>query len=104
MFIVPRATAAPVCNPSVGKSSPLAACFKLWTQLGGSWLANDCTRYCGLASLASCSLNLPKLKPATVCGASLFQTVMLCPPSLLSLTSSPVATIFIPLGIWKVMS
>src|SRR5271157_4052231 len=76
----------------------------LLTQSGGSWLAKDCTRYSGFVSFVSSTLNLPKLNPATVWGTSLFHTVTFWPPSLLSLTRSPVAAIFMPLGMWKVMS
>src|SRR5215831_17166070 len=93
----------PTWDPCVGKS-PLAACCNDWTQFGDSSLANDRIEISGLVSFASSTLNLPKLKPATVCGVSLFHTLTFWPPWLDSLTSAPVAAIFIPFGIRKVMS
>src|SRR5690349_907311 len=99
--MVPKAT--PVMGLSPGRLL-LVACCSDCTQLGGSSFANDRMEISGLVSLASSTLNLPKLKPATVCGVSLFHTVTFWPPSLDSLTRAPVAAIFMPLGIWKVMS
>ncbi len=52
VFMDPRDMPDPMCDPMVGKLSSLMR-FRPSTQFGGSWLANDCTRYSGLVSRAS---------------------------------------------------
>ena len=84
--------------PKAPGSVLLTACCNDCTQLGGSSLAKDWMSISGFESFASSTLNRPKLNPATVCGASLFHTLVFCPPSLDSRTSAPVAAIFIPFG------
>ena len=95
-----------VKTPHLAGSRPIVfdSLLRLCTQFGESRLAYDWIKYSGFSSFASSTLNRPMLKPATVCGASLFHTDTSCPPSVVSLVRTPVTAICIPLGMRNVMS